>query len=115
MIIAYDFSGDLDMLHQSIPSSTEWKLSHLLDMKIIKSKHGEVISGGLAGLVFTFLGVGLNKRQQLSNWEMRPLSDKQITYGACDAIVLLDIYNKLCQWKYAIVKDLPKLLIQENL
>jgi ribonuclease D len=78
-------------------------------MKIIKTNQGETVTGGLAGLVSTFLGAGLNKRQQLSNWEMRPLSEKQIIYGACDAIVLLDIYNRLCQLNHPTVKNLPKL------
>ncbi|RCI00386.1 Exonuclease mut-7, partial [Rhizopus stolonifer] len=82
---AFDFTGDLDLLHLSIPSSKHWKMNHLLDLKTIKSKQGSVVTGGLAGVVAEFLACSLNKRQQLSNWEKRPLSEEQILYGACDA------------------------------
>lgn len=42
---------------------------------------GQVITGGLAGVAQMFLGVTLNKRQQLSNWEKRPLTEEQALYG----------------------------------
>lgn len=85
--IAYDFSGDLDLLHSSIPSSKKWKIQKLLDFKSIRTmpdrthKHGESIPGGLAGLVFHYLGVAVNKKQQISNWEQRPLTNEQVIYG----------------------------------
>ncbi|KAG2232937.1 hypothetical protein INT48_008030 [Thamnidium elegans] len=85
--IAYDFNGDFDMLYSSIPSSKNWKVSKLLDLKSLKtlptsaSDQGQIITGGLAGVTFTFLGVTLNKRQQLSNWEKRPLTEEQAIYG----------------------------------
>jgi predicted membrane GTPase involved in stress response len=75
------------LLHSSIPSSRTWKVSKLLDFKSLKSMptasadQGEVITGGLAGVASMFLGVTLNKRQQLSNWEMRPLTEEQALYG----------------------------------
>ena len=65
---------------------------------------GELIIGGLAGLVSTFLGVRMNKRQQLSNWEKRPLSEKQIDYASCDAYCLLDIYYTLTRLKHPCLK-----------
>lgn len=87
IFLAYDFSGDFDMLYYSIPSSKNWKVSKLLDLKSLKtlptsaSDPGQTINGGLAGVTFTFLGVTLNKRQQLSNWEKRPLTEEQAIYG----------------------------------
>ncbi|KAI7899730.1 uncharacterized protein BX663DRAFT_545437 [Cokeromyces recurvatus] len=105
--LGFDFGGDLDLLHLSLPSSKDWQITKLIDMKTLKTKQGEVITGGLAGVVTTFLGVYLNKRQQLSNWERRPLSKEQILYGACDAFCLLDIYHVLCQWNHPFVEGLP--------
>lgn len=85
--VAFDFSGDFDLLHSSIPGSTEWQVSQLLDLKSLKTMpasladQGQVIQGGLAGVTQHFLGVTLNKRQQLSNWEKRPLTEEQALYG----------------------------------
>ncbi|GAN04453.1 hypothetical protein MAM1_0064d03913 [Mucor ambiguus] len=106
--LAFDFSGDLDLLHQSMPSSKQWKIQKLVDLKNIKTLDGKAVAGGLAGVVNSFLNVSLNKRQQLSNWEKRPLTEEQIIYGACDACCLLDVYYVLCQRNHPFVKDLPR-------
>lgn len=106
--LAFDFAGDLDLLHLSMPSSKQWKTEELVDLKNLKTLDGKPIAGGLAGVVNTFLNVSLNKRQQLSNWEKRPLTQEQITYGACDACCLLDVYYVLCQRNHPFVKDLPR-------
>ncbi|CEP20124.1 hypothetical protein [Parasitella parasitica] len=106
--LAFDFSGDLDLLHISMPSSKDWEINNLVDMKNITSPDGKAIIGGLAGVVSTFLNVALNKRQQLSNWEKRPLTAEQAAYGASDACCLLDVYYVLCQRNHPFVKGLPR-------
>ncbi|KAF9169706.1 Exonuclease mut-7 [Mortierella sp. AD011] len=53
------------------------------------------IHGGLTGMLSRLCGYRLNKSQQCSNWELRPLSDKQLQYAAVDAWCLLDIYSVL--------------------
>ncbi|KAL9543743.1 hypothetical protein MBANPS3_007968 [Mucor bainieri] len=106
--LAFDFSGDLDLLHLSMPSSKQWKIEELVDLKNIKTPDGKPVLGGLAGVVQSFLNVSLNKRQQLSNWEKRPLTEEQLVYGACDACCLLDVYYVLCQRNHPFVKDLPR-------
>ncbi|XP_034829569.1 exonuclease mut-7 homolog [Maniola hyperantus] len=53
----------------------------------------------LSSLVQACFGVPLEKAEQCSNWELRPLRKTQINYAALDAYVLLEIYNylqKLC-------------------
>jgi hypothetical protein len=40
-----------------------------------------------------YLHLDLNKSCQLSNWGKRPLSDDQLEYAACDALVLLRLYD----------------------
>ncbi|XP_072096721.1 exonuclease mut-7 homolog isoform X3 [Mobula birostris] len=52
---------------------------------------------GLSLLVHYVLGKPLDKTQQLSNWEKRPLSCQQIIYAATDAYCLLDLYDALYQ------------------
>ncbi|KAM9521769.1 exonuclease mut-7 homolog isoform 4-T4 [Guaruba guarouba] len=52
---------------------------------------------GLSLLVQYVLGKPLDKTEQLSNWEKRPLREEQILYAAADAYCLLEIYEKLCK------------------
>ncbi len=49
-------------------------------------------------LVQKYLNCNLVKTQQMSNWGRRPLSPEQIHYAACDALVLLRLYDAmLCE------------------
>ncbi|KAJ0181879.1 hypothetical protein K1T71_002601 [Dendrolimus kikuchii] len=56
----------------------------------------------LSSLVQACFGLPLQKTEQCSNWELRPLRETQLRYAALDAYVLLQIYNylqKLCRDK----------------
>lgn len=68
-----------------MPSVSRWKINNFKDMNKLRhynnNKLGGPITGGLAGVVMAFLGVSMNKKQQLSNWEKRPLTIDQITYA----------------------------------
>ena len=48
---------------------------------------------GLSGVVKIFLKYPLDKREQCSNWERRPLNISQIEYAAMDAYVLVKIFQ----------------------
>ncbi|XP_055925388.1 exonuclease mut-7 homolog isoform X2 [Argiope bruennichi] len=65
---------------------------------------------GLSQLCKTVLGRPLDKAEQFSNWEKRPLRERQIFYAALDAYCLLMIYEKI----YPVLKkhglDLNKVL-----
>ncbi|KAG8565233.1 hypothetical protein GDO81_012763 [Engystomops pustulosus] len=50
---------------------------------------------GLSLLVKDVLGKPLDKKEQLSNWDKRPLREDQIIYAAADAYCLLDVFETL--------------------
>ncbi|XP_071430317.1 exonuclease mut-7 homolog isoform X2 [Pithys albifrons albifrons] len=70
---------------------------------------------GLSLLVQHVLGKPLDKREQLSNWEKRPLREEQILYAASDAYCLLEIYERLCKdpESFGLSSDLSESLEQK--
>lgn len=52
-------------------------------------------SSGLRKLTAIILGFRISKRQQVSNWEARELSNAQLRYAATDAWACYEIYKKL--------------------
>ncbi|KAG7386315.1 Exonuclease mut-7 [Phytophthora pseudosyringae] len=66
-----------------------------------RSKRGENDSDtkasrlGLTAIAETYLGLPLDKRARMSDWERRPLSQAQLHYAALDAHVLVQIYYEM--------------------
>ena len=61
------------------------------DISEIHSYRGK----GLSTVAMELLGKKLDKSNQRSDWQRRPLSDSQIVYAATDAAVLLPIVHKI--------------------
>ena len=74
---------DLDFAHQRNTTAPQ------------EYTRAEVTLGGLTGLALTYLGKPLDKRQRMTDWAQRPLTDKQIKYAVLDALCLLHIYDTL--------------------
>ncbi|XP_042334421.1 exonuclease mut-7 homolog isoform X2 [Sceloporus undulatus] len=99
------FCGILDLLavHEQIrklpkgPSGNLRKDSHQVDsaQAEVKAQRLRPAERGLSLMVQEVLGRPLDKTEQISNWEKRPLREEQILYAASDAYCLLDVYAKL--------------------
>eukprot|EP00933_Yihiella_yeosuensis_P017048 TRINITY_DN14350_c1_g5_i1.p1 TRINITY_DN14350_c1_g5~~TRINITY_DN14350_c1_g5_i1.p1 ORF type:complete len:817 (-),score=160.47 TRINITY_DN14350_c1_g5_i1:271-2376(-) len=66
---------------------------HVIDLQILAMKHisKKGYQPGLKTVTEAWLGVTLDKTQQCSDWDKRPLSAEQLRYAAADAVVLIDI------------------------
>lgn len=76
---------------------TLWKC--LLSIGLILPGNSDTGGNSLTSLVQSCFGLPLEKSEQCSNWELRPLRRTQIMYAALDAHVLVQIYEflqKLC-------------------
>lgn len=64
----------------------------IFDMQIAAAFLGFGHSIGLGDLVEQLLNESMNKSEQHSNWEMRPLRSAQIAYAAMDVHYLIELY-----------------------
>uniref|UniRef100_A0A8C3QX34 Exonuclease 3'-5' domain containing 3 n=1 Tax=Cyanoderma ruficeps TaxID=181631 RepID=A0A8C3QX34_9PASS len=108
--------GVVDLL--AVDKQLQWgKDSRKVDGLLPDHSHEEKGVGqpekGLSLLVQHVLGKPLDKREQLSNWEKRPLREEQILYAASDAYCLLEIYERLCKdpESFGLGSDLTESLV----
>ncbi|NWW71597.1 MUT7 Exonuclease, partial [Climacteris rufus] len=126
--LGYGMSGDLSSLTAtcSVLKDTEKQMQGVVDLLAVDKQvdglspeHGHEERGvrqpgkGLSLLVQHVLGKPLDKTEQLSNWEKRPLREEQILYAASDAYCLLEIYERLCKdpESFGLGSDLTESLV----
>lgn len=92
--IGYAVHNDLERLSRSFPEIQAFgACESVLDLQKVFGR--QQIKGGLSGLAKGVLGSCLNKQSRMSDWEIRPLSKKQLHYAALDAMVLLPIFDSV--------------------
>ncbi|XP_068408804.1 exonuclease mut-7 homolog isoform X7 [Eschrichtius robustus] len=108
--LGYGMAGDLRSLGASCPAlaQAEKQLQGSVDLLQVHRQmraadrpapgvDGAAGPRGLSLLVQQVLGKPLDKMQQLSNWDRRPLGEGQLVYAAADAYCLLEVYWALCR------------------
>ncbi|XP_067598605.1 exonuclease mut-7 homolog isoform X2 [Pseudorca crassidens] len=108
--LGYGLAGDLRSLGASCPAlaQAEKQLRGSVDLLQVHRQmraadrpapgaDGAAGPRGLSLLVQQVLGKPLDKAQQLSNWDRRPLCEGQLVYAAADAYCLLEVYWALCR------------------
>lgn len=91
--ILHSSTQDLQIFnHQSnlLPQS-------VIDTQIMANFCGFDFSIGYSNLVEKFFQKSLDKKQQRSDWQARPLNQKQIEYALLDVAFLQEIYEKLLE------------------
>lgn len=92
--IFHSCSQDLQIFHQKIGQKSQ----NIVDIQLMANFCGIGYNVGYSSLVRQFKGVEIDKKLQNSNWQKRPLTEKQIEYALLDVVYLEEIYQELLQY-----------------
>lgn len=88
--IGLSLTDDIMMLHKR----ADFTVGRFIDLQDYVSELG-IMDKSLQKLYANVFGQRISKRQQLSNWEIHELNDKQKLYAATDAWACLKLYKAL--------------------
>lgn len=76
-------------------SNAKWLFDTYLVTRIVENYINNDKEYGLDDICERYLNIQVDKTEQVSNWSIRPLTDKQLYYAAKDVLVLHPLRNKL--------------------
>ncbi|PIO63585.1 hypothetical protein TELCIR_14809 [Teladorsagia circumcincta] len=84
-----------------------------------KSPQGEsvlqrTVNRGLSYVCERVLGRPLDKTEQCSVWDRRPLRSSQLRYAAMDAYCLVLIYDVCCRWAQRLDVSIDEILNRQE-
>ncbi len=91
--ILHSSAQDLQIFHQLSNQMPQG----VVDTQVMANFCELGFSLGYSNLVESLFGEQLDKKQQRSNWQIRPLSEKQIEYALLDVFFLEEIYEKFLE------------------
>eukprot|EP00441_Pelagodinium_beii_P034841 CAMPEP_0197643014 /NCGR_PEP_ID=MMETSP1338-20131121/16492_1 /TAXON_ID=43686 ORGANISM="Pelagodinium beii, Strain RCC1491" /NCGR_SAMPLE_ID=MMETSP1338 /ASSEMBLY_ACC=CAM_ASM_000754 /LENGTH=692 /DNA_ID=CAMNT_0043216223 /DNA_START=180 /DNA_END=2258 /DNA_ORIENTATION=+ len=97
--LGFAFSADAAKLSELMKDDESDAIEEfdVLDLQKLAMQHinDKGRTPGLKAVAGMWLGVNLDKTEQCSDWDRRPLSESQMRYAAADATVLLDIASAM--------------------
>jgi ribonuclease D len=90
--ILHSCAQDLQIFHHQSKQIPQ----NIMDTQLMANFCGIGFNSGYSHLVETLFQQVINKKEQNSDWQRRPLSEKQLQYAATDVIFLEEIYEKFC-------------------
>lgn len=111
--VGHTVASDLQFLYQTF--SQKMKIQNLVDLtQLFKIHFPTDIYSSLAYMAEKFLGKKMCKYEQRSNWNRRPLKKMQIHYAVLDALVCVEIYDKLRKLGSKKGKEKVQVKVQEE-
>ena len=88
--IFHSFREDFDAIYSW---TNQWP-NNIFDTQLANAFLGGKYSIGYKELVFSKLGVVIDKEETRSNWAKRPLRDSQLAYAASDVQFLIEVFEE---------------------
>ncbi|KAE9420357.1 hypothetical protein Angca_004912 [Angiostrongylus cantonensis] len=113
--------GELEQPHVIEQDTAEVRISSegVTDVILLKEQGQESVvqrsaNRGLSYICERVLGRPLDKTEQCSVWDRRPLRSSQLRYAAMDAYCLLLIYDVCCRWAERLGVPIEEILDQQE-
>ena len=105
--VGISFAGDMAKLRESFPEmlSFQCTLRSYVDLIEVHKRNKKSNPGGLGNLCEIYLDISVCKTEQISNWERRPLRNRQLHYAALDAYLCMALIYRYFELNFIAQAD----------